>query len=124
MAKQIITVGPDGSLFGLDHKKKGLKLKTLGKADTRRATMVEFSEEEQAWYIRWENEALQRGKSLWCEDTFKESGVYYEDYKGYHKPCPLFSDLYTPVYFEDYEDAVSAEVAVIQSLQTAGSYAA
>jgi hypothetical protein len=114
MSKQVITIKPDGSVFGLDHKRKGLSLRTLGRADTTRVTLIEWSEREQAWFIQWtEFPAAQGAGRRWTYQTFNGALVNYSEFNG----TPLWGGV---VYFYDYEDANAAEVAVIQALQKKG----
>tara|TARA_R110000772_G_scaffold156776_1_gene268013 strand:+ start:790 stop:1128 length:339 start_codon:yes stop_codon:yes gene_type:complete len=103
--KQLITIKPDGSLFGLDHKQKGLQLKKLGAAKTKRATLIEFNEERQQWFIYWAND----WQSPWTISVVEESGCQSDSV-----------DKHGTLYWNEYEDAVDVEVAVIQGLQTAG----
>lgn len=111
MATQIITIAPDGSVSGLDHKKKGVDLRKLGKAKIRRATLIEWDERKQAWFIRWEGREDNRE---WTLPLFLNCHLLCSSFNGqaYHSSGV--------VYFEEYEDAVKAEVAVIQSLQKSG----
>lgn len=121
MAKQIITVGPDGSLFGLDHKRKGVSLRALGKATTKRATLVEWSEDHQLWFVRWEG---QRSNDVWTNSTLRDAGVHECEADVFLVDEGIQPSGEPIAFWNDYEDAVTTEVAVIQSLQTSGSYAA
>jgi hypothetical protein len=120
MSLQRITIRPDGSAFGLDHKRKGLQLRTLGKAKTTRATLIEWDESRQHWTIEWaiDGPIWKKGQT-WGPGSFLEAGVDLASVKGAERlpafPGARFSDPF--VYFEDYEDAVTAEIAVIQALQ-------
>ncbi len=124
MAKQLITVGPDGSLFGLDHKSKGLNLRSLGRGETKRATLVEFDEELQMWYIRWEG---QRSNEVWTYNTVWDPQGLIRGELCKHPPFSAVK-AYTGAdnkpdnipLWENYEDAVAAEVEVIQKMQTLG----
>ena len=109
---QVITIRPDGALFGLAHKKgQGLDLRPLGHADIQRATLIEWDGERQRWFIRWESES-----AAWTYETWKES-------MPWNVSLPVCCEVFEndgPLYFQEYEDAVAAEIAVIQSLQRKG----
>ena len=110
---QIITIKPDGSIFGLDHKRKGLDLREFGKASTRRETLIEWSEENQKWFIEWAT----GDRRSWTHQMIREQ-------TGDEIPFEVAPDdeenLTGVLLWNDYEDAVKAEVAVIQKLQTEG----
>lgn len=114
--QQIITILPDGSLFGLQHKQgQGVDLRQFGKADIKRATLIEWEANIQKWYVRWADS----DDAFWTEYLFDEVGVDPEDYNGSLRRDPLLGD--DPIiYFPNYEEAVAAEVAVIQAMQMAG----
>lgn len=114
MSQQVITIRPDGSVFGLDHKRRGLQLRELGRAETTRVTLIEWSEKEQAWFIQWTQ--FSEGQSTggrWTYQRFHSAMVNYSQFNG----TLLWDGV---VYFHDYEDAVAAEVAVVQALQKKG----
>ena len=119
MSTQIITIGPDGSLVGLDHKRKGLDLRQFGKADIQRATLIQWDGvTNQNWFIRWvvDGEAVDLPWSQ-CEE-FGSVGLDCRDFGGCF--VPIGGSHYPTAFFKDYEDAVAAEVAVIQARQLAG----
>lgn len=109
--KQVITVGLDGSLLGLDHKRKGLDLRAFGRAKTRRATLIEWHDDFQMWFISWTDEMNMPDK-VWDSALFIACDVQWGSYNGLSMIDP--EDV---IFFNDYEDAVSAEVAVIQAMQ-------
>lgn len=114
--QQVITIHPDGSIFGLQHKRgQGLDLRQFGEAEIKRETLIEWCQPIQKWYIRWADSA----GGVWSEDTFSNSDVDPEDFGGSLRRESLLGDDST-LYFADYEDAVAAEIAVIQSLQLSG----
>jgi hypothetical protein len=121
MPTQVITVRPDGSIFGLQHKRgQGIDLRKFGHAEVKRATIIEWDQHNQEWFIRWVSEdALLHGLS-WDYDTFKNAQVNYEDFQGQAVAELSDDEGDFVVYFQDYEDAVAAEVAVIQAMQVAG----
>jgi hypothetical protein len=121
MPQQIITIRPDGSLFGLQHKRgKGVDLRKLGPASIRRETIIEWDEEHQAWFIGW-TEETGRDASMWDTEEFEEAGVSWTRFGGWVCHGYLAGSWISEVIlFKDYEDAVEAEIAVVQSLQKRG----
>lgn len=114
--KQVISIRPDGSIVGLDHKRKGFNLRKMGKASTKRVTLVEWDEEEQAWEVFYQR-PLAGGHSQpipWGQKIAKECRIDIKSMGG--RPCK-FTDS---VFFKDYEDGVAFEVAVIQAKQLQG----
>jgi hypothetical protein len=114
MSAQVITVRPDGSLFGLDHKRKGLQFRQLGRAETRRETLIEWDAELQAWYIEWFTGPRkgQRWTTSMVPPDLRDNTTQERVYSG--------TMLNAIAWFADYEDAVVAEVAVVQGLQRQG----
>jgi len=111
---QRVTIRPDGSIAGLDHKKKGLSLRQFGKATIQRVTLVEWDEDHQGWYIRWFG---RKGGKVWSHNTFEVAKVRLYDFEA---KLAVTNSGAVPM-FEDYEEAVRAEVAVLQSLQALGT---
>lgn len=113
--KQVITILPDGRMQGLDHKRKGLDLRQFGKAKTERVTLIEWEETRQRWFIVWTDRVYFPPQN-WTRQTFADAGVSTD-------PWPVQFDslaMDETVFFVDYEDAVAAEVAVIQAMQLKG----
>ncbi len=115
MKTQVITIAPDGSLVGLDHKKKGLDLRQFGRAEIKRVTLIEWSETQQQWFIRWDESRV-----LWKAREFVEAGVEFTAFNGVACAHQLEEGVEPLILFNDYDDAVAAEVAVIQALQLKG----
>lgn len=114
--QQVITIHPDGSLFGLQHKRgQGIDLRQFGEAQIRRETLIEWYQPRQKWYIRWANTK----EGIWSESTFSNADVDPGEFGGSICRDPLLGYDNT-LYFTEYEDAVAAEIAVIQSLQLSG----
>lgn len=102
MAKQLITVRPDGSLFGLKHKKgRGVDLTKFGKAKVKRVTLIEWDEDYQEWYIKWIDTAKR-----WTTKFIMDSVLPESKLPGGEKTA----------YFKDYDEAVDIEISVVQSL--------
>lgn len=112
--KQVITVSLDGKLSGLDHKSKGLDLRQFGKAKIERATLIEYSQEYDGWFIDWFD--CVRMNLCWTRKTFADANISTDKWEVKFRSLGPRE----VVYFQHYEDAVEAEVAVIQSMQLSG----
>lgn len=134
MGIQVITIKPDGSVHSLKAKRGGLDLRTFGKADINRATVIEFDSERQKHYIQWTNGRF--GNSFWNLSDIRGhletaggagDGLGAVDWKfrvgrdRWVRATTEERNRYGLAFFEDYEDAVLVEVAVIQALQTKGA---
>jgi len=95
--KQVISIAPDGSMHALKQC-NALDLRAFGRADIRRATLIEWDADLQAWFIRW------------CDPRLGEGVWKHEDGRV--------------ITFQEYEEAVAHEVATIQTMQRAGKLAA
>lgn len=122
---QVISIAPDGSILSLQHKRgQGIDLRPLGRASIERITLIEWSEEKQAWFIEWTDPSRGvDGQAKWDAETFEAAKLRAGDLGGFYHPSAE-PDEYPEwcVFFEDYEDANAAEVAVVQALQLAGKY--
>lgn len=117
MMKQVITIKPDGSLFGLDHKEDGVDLRRFGKAQIRRETLIQWSEERQMWFIKWFKETPH---IAWTATLWQETMPWDE-------ALPACANMFPgddTIYFVSYKDAVAVEVRVVQQLQTRGKLVA
>lgn len=117
--RQVISIDPSGAILSLKHKRgEGVDLRSIAhEVSIKRATLIEWDEARQAWEIVWCDGIGPDGYrgAKWTEDLFRRTGVDYSSLGG-HPPA----DGSQAVAFDDYEDAVRAEVAVIQSLQRQG----
>ena len=110
-AKQLITVSPSGEISGLQFKKgKGLDLRTFGEAKIIRSSLIEWDEQCQQWYIN----LLKRG--VVTRDVAQQAGLGWDDMEKFNGELEDIGGecIYR---FDEYEDAVSAEIAVIQGLR-------
>ena len=73
----------------------------IGKAKVKRVTLIEWNENYQEWYIRWAD-----SDKRWTTKFIMDSVLP-------HTKLPEGEEI---AYFEDYDDAVEAEILVIQSL--------
>ena len=122
--KQVITISPTGGITSLDHKKKGIDLRKMGKVSIKRVTIIQWDETRQKWFIKWEDS----GK-VW-DSKFVQNVMFNEfDPSARKDEITNGNSSYTIYYltdkvsvngvafFDDYEDAVSVEIAVYQILQ-------
>lgn len=111
--RQVITIAPDGSIHSLQHKRgQGLDLKQFGKARIKRATLITHNEDRQQWFIHWPDSE----SGFWSPEVFEEAQVPFAEFNGVRASDDA------PVFFDEYEDAVKAEIAVIQSKQLTGRF--
>jgi hypothetical protein len=117
MNKQVITIGPDGSIAGLQHKAgKGLDLRQFGKAEIERVSLIEWDAEQQGWYVLFlaTHTVIDGSKltySMW--DALLE-GTEIEGARG------DAGETTQPVLFQEYDDGVKAEIAYLNALRLAG----
>ncbi len=98
--KQVITIGADGSIQGL-MRKTGLDLRQFGKADIERVSLVTFNTEAQKFFVEFIAGPLQ-GRVL-THTLYAACTGKRVSFKA-AKPTMLF---------DDYEDAVAAEIEVL-----------
>lgn len=115
--KQVITIGTDGSISGLQHKKgKGVDLRQFGRAEIERASHIVWDDMAQLWTI----EVLtgpHAGKWITAKLWEEATGV------------PHRAELVDPTQgadsrlgFFDYDDAVAVEVDFLNSLRRVGVF--
>ena len=115
---QVLTIHPDGTASGLKVKAgKGLDLRDLGKVAVKRVSEIIWSEDRQRWYVHflegpWAPKALTY--HLWQRAGMGSKKVF--DLNGI---ISTGSGLLT---FEDYDDAVKAEVAFLDAMRLAGEF--
>lgn len=129
--QQVITIAKDGTISGLQHKKgKGIDLRQFGHAEIERASEIEWNEVAQCWHVVPLSENVVRwmlGRSD-TRATMKLS--HWTRTVGTAAPegsCPVpmmprpaGNDCW--LGFDDYEDAVKAEVAFLNALRRRGIY--
>lgn len=114
---QLIQIAPCGAVRSLQVKRgQGIDLRSLGPASIVRSSLIEWNESRQQWEVIFQT-GLLAGKPLthgMCSDV------------GLHLPTPKRAGDFYPACrdevagFEDYEDAVVAEVRFIQATRRAG----
>jgi hypothetical protein len=116
MSKQLITIAPDGSISGLQMKRgRGLDLRVLGPAAIVRSTEIEWDEGHQKWFVRF------------LQGKREHTVLVVDDLRTYNLPAHVETVGRAKLaggwmwdyalLFADYEDAVAAEVAVIQAMR-------
>lgn len=119
--KQVISITPEGSLHGLQVKQgKGVDLRQFGHADIRRATNIEWVEEDQRWQIAF----LDKDGCVSCYLTREvwETAHGYPNAAYIAGPEGDVTMGFGLVYlFADYEDAVEAEVRCINAAKISGN---
>ena len=123
MNRQVITIGKEGSMTTLDHKKKGVGVSSIGKRSIKRVSEIEFQDEFQMWGVRFLQGQLKGNLA-------KLHPEHIGDYDKGSLPLSLvmnsesINEDYTnengEFLFSDYEDAVNAEVKIIQWMQVNG----
>lgn len=93
--KQVITIKPDGTMAGLQHKPgKGVDLRQFGPAKIERASEIVFNEDTQKWNIR-----------ILCEPWGGEI---------------IFLHGHGVLEFQEYDDAVTYEIEILNKARLAG----
>ena len=123
--KQLITISPTGEVSSLQMKKgKGLDLRVLGEASIKRSSLIEWDEQEQAWFIklldyrgcRPDKESLFH--TVVSRDLVETAGDDALCVMGdLGEACWHGGSGECAVYFKEYEDAVTLEIATIQGLR-------
>jgi hypothetical protein len=111
--KQLITISPTGEVTSLVFKGKGVDLRLLGPVDIKRVTDIHWDQGEQGWFIVFTAHMTGGFANLWVSrwTVVNEAGLDLKDinYSSMGQDHTL--------YFDDYEDAIACEVAVIQALR-------
>jgi len=117
MKKQLITIAPGGQLRGLQTKPgKGMSLRQFGKAKIERTTLIEHNDDKQAFVIRFLTGKLGKAKTVFRHSHFPSLGVEGVDVARFlkrHSAHVVQGD--TAIYFHEYDDAVAAEIEIVQN---------
>ena len=126
---QVITISPRGELSGLQRKRgKGLDLRQFGHAEIERVSEIVWCADHQRWYVKILS--LPTGWPLGA-GTMTLSNLLWAEHVGSDMPagtdqiCPNESGLLRSVeclYFDDYDDAVAAEVKFLDSMRVQGLF--
>ncbi len=118
--KQVITILPNGSIEGLAIKGKALNLRQFGHAKIERTSEILWNEKAQAWTIQFLHGSLAK----------RFAGFRHLPLLGVEKPdaerivATLSADCvasFNRMTFPDYDDAVRAEVIMIQAARLSGN---
>lgn len=126
MSKQVITIGPDGTMSSLHHKKNGLNLGDFGNIEVERVSEVKWLLEAQKWYVYLIKESKVLTLIEW-EKNNKKLPIGCEIIEGYEGWVPMKTDSssskkWKPLLFKHYEDAVDAEVLYLNKLRKKGVF--
>lgn len=121
--QQLITIMPDGKMVGLQFKKgRGLDLKGFGPAQIERSSLIEWDEDAQAWFVR----LLKVGEDglvlTWDYiATVFTRAEFFAKRQGWLLDGTFgdMNDEKDRLLFTEYDDAVRAEIDVIQTLRMA-----
>jgi hypothetical protein len=115
MNMQVLTISPTGEVSGLQRKPgQGFDLRKLGKAQIERVSEIVWDEENQNWFI-----SILRG---FFADRLVSS-VLWAAYVSETLPgagCTIRDD--GVLLFEDYDQAVKAEVEFLDRARLAGHF--
>lgn len=113
--QQIITIAPNGIMSGLQVKKgRGVDLRQFGPAKIERASEIVFNDRYQAWSVLL-LKAGGRGHALVTEALYHEA----TGLQGWPEGCQELT-AGGHLLFGDYDDAVQAEIAVLDGLRLKG----
>lgn len=124
MQKQVITIDKAGVMSGLQRKPgQGIDLRQFGKADIKRASLIEWNEHEQAWYIDVLQEA---GRGIVTMAKWIEAGLTMRQLVELDFIDGMFGNApprqTDTILFPEYDDAVKAEIAYLDALRLAGRF--
>ncbi len=107
--KQVITISETGEIQSLRRKKgEGIDLRQLGHAEIERVSEIIFSNQEQKFYVHFLVGAL----ASRC--------LTYALYSAATGKATRFKAGKPIMLFEEYEDAVRAEVEVLDAIRASG----
>lgn len=126
MNKQVITIDKAGVMSGLQRKPgQGLDLRQFGKADIKRASLIEWSEKHQAWFIDVLQDA---GRGLLTADRFhvatdgSRTKCATHDHLSTVCPSGWREDETGLLLFSEYDEAVKIEIEYLDALRLAGRF--
>lgn len=132
--QQVITIAPGGAMSGLQRKPgQGLDLTKFGKADVRRVSEIVWDGDQQAWYVCiCEGDHTTRVVE-WVREHMPEHAAPAPVLRTTHwrlaglEGAPQGSHINDiagrcPYYFENYDDAVKAEIAFLDALRLRGIF--
>lgn len=137
--QQLLTITPFGQIVSLQTKPgKGVDPRQFGRADIKRTTIIEWNEARQEWWIKFLNGNAKNHPAcveMWVEckipleqiparHTVEASVLRHRGAKGGYtfkpgdtKPKEEFDVSASVLYFAEYDDAVTAEIVLVQALR-------
>ncbi len=119
MQTQVITITPNGAISGLQHKPgKGVNLQSFGQAKTTRASLVEWDEDAQKWYVEIIEGPMkgERIDATMLGQLGMDPGADTR-FRGWHVKLPG-----GVILFDNYDDGVEAEIAVLDEARRRGVF--
>lgn len=112
---QVITLNQLGEMEGLQNR-DGVDLREFGKAEIERASEVQWSNEDQAWYVEFKNRTAE--KLLSHTQTSKLlKNMLHEAANALKIDLNHFGELKfqddSTILFQNYEDGVRGEIAAL-----------
>lgn len=113
MQDQVITIGMDGTISGLQRKPgQGIDLREFGHAEITRASEIVWSEIEQLWTV------------VPLQGRYAGIAMSRDDWEAWVSwpPAGLTRTAHATntLLFAEYDDAVKAEIAFLDALRIAG----
>jgi hypothetical protein len=125
--RQVITINDQGHISGLQVKPgRGFDLRQLGTASIKRASEIVWSETHQKWFVhimsgKYTDTVVTTGfchmvgyDVLNDPDTSYKSDLYVISTEENSEAC---SNLPFCIFFDNYEDAVTLEIAVLDHIR-------
>lgn len=113
--RQVISISPEGVVSGLQHKKdQGLDLRQFGRAEIVRASEVVWDDRWQKWRVEFREGAGQYAGTILSPQQLSALGVASQ------LPAYSVCVILNAVLFDEYDDAVKAEIAVLNTLRLQG----
>lgn len=110
----LLTITPDGALRGLQKKPgKGIDVRKFlgGTATIVRSSLVEFCEKRQQWHLTFVSGNFAGTVGQRALDAAKTPRAAFSARAEWAEEIP---------YWEDYDDAVAAEIVLIEALRLRG----
>lgn len=116
--RQVITITAQGGISGLQRKPgQGVDLRQFGKADIKRASLIEWDADQQHWYVDILQDA---GKGLLTPKKWQDAGLRFEAIACEFVTGDGFST--EAILFREYEEAVAAEIMYLDALRLKGQF--
>ncbi len=135
MSQQVITIAPGGAMSGLQRKRgRGVDVRQFGHATIERASEITWNEMDQCWHVRLLNRKVlewmhpKRSIMIECGEGATLCMFYWVKAMPARETYMISAGASPPkgstnlskrcwLAFEDYDDAVAAEVAFLDALR-------